>query len=119
MADKFTEALEELKDALTNGEDLEEALGNISADHELKRDALYNRATTMWGDLAKYQTKRVSEAPLQDRLSIAIMRRAKMRRILIKRVNGEKLTKEEAEFDHWYFWNNDILTEDRELVNKI
>lgn len=51
MADKFTEALAELKDALANGDAVEAAIESVAADHDVPAHALRNRATLAWGDL--------------------------------------------------------------------
>ncbi|MFG5121729.1 hypothetical protein [Methylorubrum sp. POS3] len=106
MVDKFNEALEDFKDALTNGEELEVALAAVAAEHGLRPEALRNRATTRWGDLAAHREKIFSGAALAARKAIAAERQLRSRYINNKINNGYKLNDEERKFNYWYFMNN-------------
>lgn len=57
MADKFTDALADLRDALTGGAEVEAALLEVATDHDLPVPALRNRATLAWNDLAAFGPK--------------------------------------------------------------
>lgn len=54
MSDKFIPAVEEIGTALMLGEDLETSLVEIAEEHDLKPEALRNRAQKAYGDLATY-----------------------------------------------------------------
>src|SRR3954451_781148 len=55
--DSFVPALEELSQALTAGEDPEQALAEIAADHSLAAHALRNRAVRAFGPLETFEER--------------------------------------------------------------
>src|SRR3954447_24838672 len=55
--DSFVPALEELSQALTAGEDPEQALAEIAEDHSLAAHALRNRAVRAFGPLETYKER--------------------------------------------------------------
>jgi hypothetical protein len=58
--DPFVSALEELAQALTSGEDPEQALAEIAEDHGLAPHALRNRAIRALGPLETYQERQAA-----------------------------------------------------------
>lgn len=96
MADAFDDALADLKDALTNGEDVDAAITATAGDHGVKPEALRNRATKAWGDLATYgaknyerQVEAIAQGKEGDAVALARAAMAKRKR------NGEDWTEEE------------------------
>lgn len=70
MSDSFDDALTDLKDALTNGENVDAAIRSAAGDHDLKPEALRNRATKRWGDLSGFgaaNREREIEAAARDK----------------------------------------------------
>jgi hypothetical protein len=57
--DPFVTALEELAEALTAGEDPEQALPDIAGEHDLPVQALRNRALRAFGPLETYKQRQV------------------------------------------------------------
>src|SRR3954467_5549334 len=58
--DSFVPALEELSQALTAGEDPEQALAEIAEDHGLAAHALRNRAVRAFGPLETYRERQAT-----------------------------------------------------------
>src|SRR5690242_15057784 len=58
--DPFVPALEELSQALTAGEDPEQALAEIAEDHGLAAHALRNRAVRAFGPLETYKERQAA-----------------------------------------------------------
>jgi hypothetical protein len=58
--DSFVPALEELSQALTAGEDPEQALAEIAEDHSLAAHALRNRAVRAFGPLETYKGRQAA-----------------------------------------------------------
>jgi hypothetical protein len=116
MADKFTEALEELKDALTNGEELEAALATVAADHDLRPEALRNRATLAWGDLAALGEKLSSNAAVGARKALAAQRYARYKDISSRLEASKAPTKEEEQWMLWYW--GETIDEDLKVLNQ-
>jgi len=84
MADKFDVALDELRDALTNGEPLKAALKAVAADHDLRPEALRNRATLRWGDVERRAKELASSVGLAFEKKLARDRLKKLRDIQIR-----------------------------------
>lgn len=57
MSDKFTTAVEELGAAISAGEDIETAIAEIAAEHDVRPVALRNRAERSLGDLTTYRER--------------------------------------------------------------
>jgi len=60
VTDSFVPALEELSQALTAGEDPEQALAEIAEDHSLAAHALRNRAVRAFGPLETYKERQAA-----------------------------------------------------------
>jgi hypothetical protein len=58
--DPFVSALEELSQALTSGDDPEQALAEIAEEHGLAAHALRNRAVRAFGPLETYQERQAA-----------------------------------------------------------
>src|SRR5215216_3703904 len=58
--DPFVSALEELSQALTSGEDPEQALAEIAEEHGLAAHALRNRAIRAFGPLETYKDRQAA-----------------------------------------------------------
>src|SRR3954464_5381442 len=74
--DSFVPALEELSQALTAGEDPEQALGEIAEDHSLAAHALRNRAVRAFGPLETYKERQAAlkqEESMQNRGVIRLL----------------------------------------------
>lgn len=89
MADKFIAALEDLKDALTNGDALDAALEEVAADHGVKTEALRNRATTAWGDLTDFGARSKEYQDLATRQKIEADEIFEFRQILDRFGKGQ------------------------------
>lgn len=119
MADKFDEALDELKDALTNGEELEAALKAVAADHDLRPEALRNRATLRWGDVERRAEELASSVGVALQKKRAAARLDKYEDIESRLKTGPITYEEEM----WYVdytvgseWSD--LYKDQQLVNQ-
>ncbi|MEN3239029.1 hypothetical protein PUR29_36950 [Methylobacterium ajmalii] len=83
MSDIYEEPLEELKDALVNGEAVETAITEIAKEHSVPAEGLRRRAERAFGDLADYGRKRAvqhewlaeQEHTAQNRMKLAELAR--------------------------------------------
>jgi len=119
MADKFIEALADLKDAFTNGEELMAALVAVAADHDLPPEALRNRATIRWGDLKKFRTKCASSVGIELQKNLAKERLNKSKNIE-RLINKGEASHEDVKWYQDYTigseWSDRY--KDRELIDQ-
>ena len=118
MADKFLDALDALKDAFTNGDELDAALEEIAAEHGVTPVALRNRATLAWGDLTAFRDKCAAGAAHAAKVKAAAERYTRYKYLRAKQDKGHKLTEQECEFMLDQFMNNIKADEDTKLVNQ-
>jgi len=98
-ADKFIPAIEELRAALDIGENPDQALAEIAADHGLKPEALRLRAERSLGDLATYKERNAPRAAAVAELARQEREWAEARRQVIARAaeRGTTMTRDQAD----------------------
>ena len=68
--DPFLSALEELAQALSAGEDPDQAIAEVAADHSLAVHALRNRAVRAFGPLETYEERQAASKKERERNAV-------------------------------------------------
>ena len=68
--DPFLSALEELAQALSAGEDPDQAIAEVAADHSLAVHALRNRAVRAFGPLETYEERQAASKKERERTAV-------------------------------------------------
>ena len=68
--DPFFSALEELAQALSAGEDPDQAIAEVAADHSLAVHALRNRAVRAFGPLETYEERQAASKKERERTAV-------------------------------------------------
>ena len=68
--DPFLSALEELAQALSAGEDPDQAIAEVAAEHSLAAHALRNRAVRAFGPLETYKERQAASKKERERIAV-------------------------------------------------